>query len=82
VREFLLVALMFWVGSVCAAPAPLHIASGCRLRSDVPAGKIVKVEDMEPIDDSPLWKLRREQDAIFLGKRSASQKAFHPCPRA
>ena len=54
------------------APAPLHLASGCRLRRDVPTGEIVTVEDVEPADDSPLWKLRTEQDALFLGNHSVS----------
>ena len=48
------------------APLPFHLASGHALTCDVPAGTPITAATIAPPADSPLWNLRREQDAHFL----------------
>ena len=48
------------------APLPFHLASGNRLACDVAAGTPITAEVVISPTDSPLWSLRREQDAHFL----------------
>lgn len=48
------------------APIPLHVASGCRLRRPVAAGEVIMIDMVEPAEDTLLWRLRREQDAMFF----------------
>jgi predicted homoserine dehydrogenase-like protein len=45
---------------------PLHLATGHRLKVDVPAGALLALEMIEEPEDSALWELRREQDRRFL----------------
>jgi predicted homoserine dehydrogenase-like protein len=47
------------------APLPLHMATGHRLRADVPAGTIIRREMVEAPADSALWALRQEMDSAF-----------------
>lgn len=45
---------------------PLHLASGHRLKVDVPAGALLTTDMIEEPEGSALWELRREQDSRFL----------------
>ena len=47
-------------------PLPFHLASGHALTCGVPAGTPITAAMIAPPADSPLWNLRREQDAHFL----------------
>lgn len=47
-------------------PAPAHMLNGCRLKQNVKAGTLITVKMIEEPENSVLWKLRREQDKIFL----------------
>jgi predicted homoserine dehydrogenase-like protein len=47
------------------APVPYYMAVGCRLRRAVPAGEMLTLDAIEPPAESVLWRLRREQDALF-----------------
>jgi predicted homoserine dehydrogenase-like protein len=44
---------------------PMGLAHGLRLTRDVPADHRIGVDDVAFDDSSFLWKLRREQDALF-----------------
>lgn len=44
-------------------PIPYHIATGHKLTDDVSTGTVMTQDIVEGITDSPLWKLRAEQDA-------------------
>jgi predicted homoserine dehydrogenase-like protein len=48
-----------------ASPAPYYLAVGRRLRRAVPAGALIACDDLDPQEDSLLWRLRAEQDAMF-----------------
>ena len=48
------------------APLPFHLASGHALTCSVPAGTPITAAMIAPPGDSPLWNLRKEQDAHFL----------------
>jgi len=48
-----------------SAPIPYYLAVGRRLRRPVAAGAVLRCDDVEPFGDSPLGRLRAEQDAIF-----------------
>ena len=43
-------------------PAPYHIATGMRLRTDVKADTVLAQDMIEGLETSPLWQLRVEQD--------------------
>ena len=49
------------------APLSLYMALWNELAGDVPAGKAISKADVVPPKDSLLWRLRREQDDLFLG---------------
>jgi predicted homoserine dehydrogenase-like protein len=44
---------------------PLGLAHGLRLTRDVPADHPIGVDDVSLDESSFVWKLRREQDALF-----------------
>jgi predicted homoserine dehydrogenase-like protein len=48
------------------APAPYYLAVGQRLRRPVAAGAMLRCEDLDLPAESLLWRLRAEQDAMFL----------------
>jgi predicted homoserine dehydrogenase-like protein len=48
-------------------PLPLYMAEGLPLTTDVPSGSLLCCEHVPEPADSPLWRLRREQDRRFLG---------------
>lgn len=48
------------------APLSLYMALWNELAGDVPAGKAISKADVVPPKDSLLWRLRREQDDLFL----------------
>ncbi len=48
-------------------PIPYYMAAGHALRTNVPAGEILRRDHIEPPHDSVLWALREEQDARFFG---------------
>jgi len=48
------------------AAVPLHVASGARLRRTVSVGETITGEMIEPAEETPLWQLRRQQDAAFF----------------
>ena len=52
---------------IIGAPLSLYMALWNELAGDVPAGKAISKADMAPPKDSLLWRLRREQDDLFLG---------------
>ncbi len=47
-------------------PAPYYMAAGHVLTADVPAGKTVTIDMIEPPADSALWRLRAAQDTLFM----------------
>lgn len=47
------------------AAVPHYLLPGGRARVDIPAGTVVTGAMIEPPADSVLWRLRREQDALF-----------------
>ena len=49
------------------APLSLHMALWNELAVDVPAGTLITKAEVVPPEDSALWKLRRQQDDLFLG---------------
>lgn len=49
-------------------PLPYYMATGCKLRSDVAAGRVVTAGMVEPPAGSALWRLRAEQDAAFAAR--------------
>jgi predicted homoserine dehydrogenase-like protein len=46
-------------------PLPYYMAAGCRLRKDVAEGELLRREHVVVPDDSVLWRLRDEQDALI-----------------
>ena len=48
------------------APIPWHLADGCKLKCDVPAGTIITYDMVEEPKDNFLWNLRKRQDELFL----------------
>ena len=44
---------------------PLSLAAGRRMSTEAPAGTVLTRDMVELPDDSPLSRLRREQDALF-----------------
>ena len=50
---------------VPGAALPFYLAANARLAVDVRPGEILTVEMVEEPADSALWRLRREQDAVF-----------------
>ncbi|OPZ07364.1 MAG: hypothetical protein BWZ10_02840 [candidate division BRC1 bacterium ADurb.BinA364] len=52
------------------APAPLHLAEGCRLKRHAAAGEPIRVDMLEEPPGSRLWALRREQDSRFAIRRA------------
>ena len=46
-------------------PLPLYLATGNRLKTDVPAGALLTADMVEAPCASRLWALRREQDRTF-----------------
>jgi len=55
-------------------PIPLHLARGNRLKADVSAGQVIALDHVEEPEHSELWRLRRRQDALFLGTPLAAAK--------
>ena len=49
-----------------ANPVPFYMAWGRRLKVDVAAGDILRVDMLEPPENAILWSLRRQQDEVFL----------------
>lgn len=49
-------------------PAPAHLLSGNQLLCDVSAGSMITYDMVRKPEDSVLWKLREQQDALFLQK--------------
>ncbi len=49
------------------APLPRHMADGHTLRTDVPAGSLIRAEMVVAPRDSALWSLRARQDREFAG---------------
>jgi len=47
------------------SPLPYHLALGCRLVGDVPAGTTLLSDMIEPPLESQLWALRSLQDRVF-----------------
>ena len=47
------------------SPLPFYLFSNLALVRDVPAGKIICLDDVEVPNDSTLLRLRREQDRVF-----------------
>lgn len=62
--------LKAWVGPAKTRsesnPIPLHLARGNRLRRDLPSGQQITYSDVQEPEDSLLWKLRKQQDQMFL----------------
>lgn len=56
-------------------PIPLHLARGNRLTRDVPTGEIITFDMVEEPSDSELWRLRRQQDEVFLGKAAVAAES-------
>jgi len=48
------------------APIPAHLLNGNKLIKDIQAGTLLTYEMVEPQSDSILWKLRKQQDELFL----------------
>jgi predicted homoserine dehydrogenase-like protein len=48
-------------------PLPYYMAVGCKLTRPVRAGAIITADSVEAPAGSTLWRLRAEQDAMFLG---------------
>lgn len=48
-------------------PVPYYLAAGATLARDVPAGAILRCDDLVPRDHCVAWALRREQDREFFG---------------
>ena len=46
-------------------PVPYYLAAGKTLIADVPAGSVITGEMIGEGKDSPLWAMRRKQDAAF-----------------
>jgi predicted homoserine dehydrogenase-like protein len=49
------------------APAPFYLAADARLAAPVRAGEVIRMQDLELADASPLLSLRRRQDTRFFG---------------
>jgi predicted homoserine dehydrogenase-like protein len=49
-----------------ATPVPYYMLAGCRLRRAVAPGAVITRADVDPPEDSTLWRLRAEQDARFF----------------
>lgn len=47
------------------APLPYYMAVGRALTRKVIAGKVISLADVTPAPDSPLWRLRAEQDRLY-----------------
>ena len=45
---------------------PFYLADGARLKCDVRPGQLLTADMLEVPGDPLLWKLRREQDALFF----------------
>lgn len=54
------------------APVPYYLAAGRRLARDVAAGAVLTLGDLEPDGEGVLFRLRREQDALFAGYGQAA----------
>jgi len=54
-----------------AAAVPYYMAAGRTLKRAVAAGALLTVDDLEAPADSTLWRLRAEQDRVFLGEGAA-----------
>ncbi|GLK84080.1 NAD(P)H-dependent oxidoreductase [Ancylobacter defluvii] len=52
-------------------PAISALLTGNRARVDIPAGTVVTYDMIEEPEGSELWRLRRRQDAAFLGHAAA-----------
>ena len=48
-----------------SAPIPFFMLEGNRYVSDIPEGTVITLDMVEPPEDSALWELRKEQDAVF-----------------
>jgi predicted homoserine dehydrogenase-like protein len=46
-------------------PLPFYMIGNLELKRDVPAGKVICLNDVVLAEDSPLLRLRREQDRVF-----------------
>ncbi|WP_265502624.1 NAD(P)H-dependent oxidoreductase [Paracoccus beibuensis] len=46
------------------APIPYYLLSGCRLKRDVPAGRIIRCGDVDLDEGSEMYRLRIAQDAV------------------
>ncbi len=47
-------------------PVPLYMARGRRLKCDLAAGEVLRVDMLEKPQNSVLWSLRQQQDALFF----------------
>jgi predicted homoserine dehydrogenase-like protein len=47
-------------------PLPLHMGNGNLLKRDLASGAMLTMDAIVEPQDSVLWRLRREQDAMFL----------------
>ncbi len=48
-------------------PLPYYMAVGRKLRRPIAKGEFITVDAVEPPENSILWRLRSEQDAVFWG---------------
>lgn len=57
------------------AVLPYYLLPGSVTRTDIPAGTSVKLDMVQPPEQSVLWRLRREQDALFQVAGEATSAA-------
>ena len=48
---------------------PYYLADQTRLKKDIERGTLLTADMLEAEESAILWKLRREQDRMFLGAR-------------
>lgn len=51
-------------------PIPLHLARGNPLNQAISAGSLLHYDAIVPPEESILWELRKQQDALFLDGQS------------